>query len=132
MTMSQKQHALDNLESIHDELDPRTSHILKILINADLPCREYADPSYLKNLADAVHNLWNHLCQLDTGNLEAWDMPLLELVSIYGAANGARTFRDNLQQRKTNTTQQPTECRRPRNVGCASVALIGGASCSKS
>jgi hypothetical protein len=32
----------------------------------------------------------------------------------------------------TNTTQQPTECRRPRNVGCASVALIGGASCSKS
>ena len=90
--MSATQHALDNLERIHGELDPRTLYILKILINAGLPCREYADAQYLEKLADAVHTLWHHLCQLDTGNLEAWDMPVLELASILGRGMGARTF----------------------------------------
>ena len=90
--MSNTQQALDNLERINGELDPRVSYILKILITAGLPCREYADPSYLEKLADSVHTLWNHLCQLDTGNLEAWDMGVLELASIYGSGIGARTF----------------------------------------
>jgi len=94
-TMSNTQQALDNLERINGELDPRVSYILKILITAGLPCREYADPSYLEKLADSVHTLWNHLCQLDTGNLEAWDMPVLELASILGRGMGARTFHDS-------------------------------------
>jgi len=96
--MSEKKHALDNLERINDNLDSRASYILRILINAGLPCREYADPQYLENLADAVHTLWHHLCQLDTGNLRCWDMNVLELASIYGEAIGARHFRDNMQQ----------------------------------
>ena len=98
--MSEKQHALDNLERINQHLDSRASYILRILINAGLPCREYAGTEYLENLADAVHNLWNHLCQLDTGNLQCWDMNVLELASIYGEAIGARNFRDNMQPSK--------------------------------
>ena len=98
--MSEKQHALDNLERINQHLDSRASYILRILINAGLPCREYAGTEYLENLADAVHNLWNHLCQLDTGNLQCWDMNVLELASIYGDAIGARNFRDNMQPSK--------------------------------
>jgi hypothetical protein len=84
-------HALKNLER-YSELDSRTAYIIKILIQAELPCREYDSADYLDKLADAVHNLWNHLCQLDTGNLAAWDIGVWELASLYGAANGARTF----------------------------------------
>ena len=95
--MSEIQHALENLERAQERLDPRSVYILKILINAGLPCREYADTEYLEKLADSVHTLWNHLCQLDTGNLRCWDMNVLELASIYGEAIGARHFRDNMQ-----------------------------------
>ena len=84
-------HALQDLER-HGELEARTAYIIKILIQAELPCRAYDSPGYLENLADAVHNLWNHLCQLDTQNLAAWDIGVWELASLYGAANGARTF----------------------------------------
>ena len=90
--MSEKQHALDDLERVNGDLDTRAALTLKILINAGLPCRAYAGVETLEALADAVHNLWNHLCQLDTGNLEAWDMGVLELASIYGSGIGARTF----------------------------------------
>ena len=100
--MSDTQRALDNLERINDELDPRATYILKILINAGLPCREYADPSYLEKLADAVHMLWNHLCQLDTQNLEVWDMSVLELASILGRGMGARTFTDSQDYQQTS------------------------------
>ena len=95
--MSEKQHALDNLERINQHLDSRASYILRILINAGLPCREYADTKYLENLADSIHNLWHHLCQLDTGNIQCWDMNVLELASIYGEAMGARTFYDDIK-----------------------------------
>ena len=84
-------HALKNLER-YSELDSRTAYIIKILIQAELPCREYDSEDYLEKLADAVHTLWNHLCQLDTGNLAAWDIGVWELASLYGASNGSRTF----------------------------------------
>jgi len=84
-------HALNNLER-YSELDARTAYIIKVLIEAELPCREYDSPDYLDKLADAVHNLWNHLCQLDTYNLAAWDIGVWELASLYGAAKNARTF----------------------------------------
>ena len=98
-------HALENLERIQDDLDPRAAHIIKVLIQAELPCREYDSAAYLEKLADAVHNLWNHLCQLDTQNLEAWDIGVLELASLYGAANGMRTF-----PRKEDDTEKVSTC----------------------
>ena len=100
--MPDTQRALDNLERINDELDPRAVYIIKILIEAGLPCREYDSAPYLEKLADAVHMLWNHLCQLDTGNLEAWDIPVLELASILGRGMGARTFTDSQDYQQTS------------------------------
>ena len=84
--------ALENLERIHDDLDAHTAYIIKALIKAELPCREYDSEDYLEKLADAVHSLWNHLCQLDTQNLAAWDIGVWELASLYGASNNSRTF----------------------------------------
>tara|TARA_R100000152_G_C6739775_1_gene163624 strand:+ start:494 stop:1141 length:648 start_codon:yes stop_codon:yes gene_type:complete len=99
--MSEKQNALDDLERVNGDLDTRAALTLKILINAGLPCRAYAGVETLEGLADAVHNLWHHLCQLDCANLDKWSMNVLELASIYGSGIGARTFTNFLESEET-------------------------------
>ena len=84
--------AIANLEQIHPDLDSRTAFIIKTLIKAGLPCREYDTRKNLENLADAVYHLWKHLCTLDPGNLTQWDISIHQLVSFYGSAIGAQTF----------------------------------------
>ena len=74
--------------------------------------------------------LWN-----DIGGLHISEVPMVtDAADIAAIVQGQvvpdyQHFEDEGNQQ---TNQQPTECRRPRNVDCASVALIGGASCSKS
>jgi len=80
------------LQLISEVECPGDRAVLETLENEGMTTRAYAkDVDQLEEFVDAINTLYRHIVQLDTQNCTAWNIPLLKLMSMYGAATGQRS-----------------------------------------
>ena len=69
-----------------------TERMIKALDEAGVYLRKHQGEEYVNAVADAVAVLYKHMRDLDTGNRRSWDMSVMELLSIFGRAEGMAQF----------------------------------------
>jgi hypothetical protein len=69
-----------------------TERMIKALDGAGVYLRKHQGEEYVAEIADAVTVLYKHMTYLDIGNRRSWDMSVMELLSIFGRAEGMVQF----------------------------------------
>lgn len=86
--MSIDKHTVSLIAEVEHESDRA---VLTALESAGMTTRAYARTvDDLEDLIDAINTLYRHIVKLDTYNCTQWNIPLLKLMSMYGAATGQR------------------------------------------
>lgn len=73
-------------------MSQNTKRMVKALDEAGVYLRPHEGEKYVNEIADAVFVLYKHMCSLSLNNQATWDIPTLELLSIFGRAEGTARF----------------------------------------
>lgn len=85
--------------------EDRIAMIIKELESDGMFTRQYEGEEYRRELAVAAYTIWNHMIQLDHGNLKRW-MGCARLANAYArsCSRGTRMF--DLSSTKWTTTEE--------------------------